>query len=216
MVKHAAANAKDKLGYLTKKKHEAITYACRQIMQGAYHDQFVVDMIQGGAGTSTNMNANEVIANIALEYLGCQKGEYQYLNPNNDVNMAQSTNDAYATAIRLGLLLGHDRLLHRLRRTIHAFKKNSRECESVLRMGRTQLQHAVPMTLGQEFRAFATTLEEDLNRFVHWAPQLLLDVNLGGTAIGTGINADPGYQAIAVSRLAELSGHPVRDRKSVV
>src|SRR5690625_2324753 len=147
---HAAADANAKLGYLTKKKHEAITYACRQIMQGAYHDQFVVDMIQGGAGTSTNMNANEVIANIALEYLGCQKGEYQYLNPNNDVNMAQSTNDAYPTAIRLGLLLGHDRLLHSLRRTIHAFKKKSREFESVIKMGRTQLQDAVPMTLGQE------------------------------------------------------------------
>lgn len=216
IVKHAAADANAKLGYLTKKKHEAITYACRQIMQGAYHDQFVVDMIQGGAGTSTNMNANEVIANIALEYLGCQKGEYQYLNPNNDVNMAQSTNDAYPTAIRLGLLLGHDRLLHSLRRTIHAFKKKSREFESVIKMGRTQLQDAVPMTLGQEFRAFATTLEEDLNRFVHWAPQLLLDVNLGGTAIGTGINADPGYQAIAVSRLAELSGHPVRAAQDLI
>lgn len=216
IVKHAAADANFELGYLSQRKHEAITYACKQIMGGAHHEQFVVDMIQGGAGTSTNMNANEVIANLGLEYLGCKKGEYHYLDPNNDVNMAQSTNDAYPTAIRLGLLLGHERLLHSLRRIIHALEQKSKAFEHVLKMGRTQLQDAVPMTLGQEFNAFATTLTEDLNRFEHWAPELLLDVNLGGTAIGTGINADPGYQAIAVKRLAELSGHPVRAAEDLI
>lgn len=216
IVKHAAADANFELGGLTKKKHEAITHACQRIVDGEYHDQFVVDMIQGGAGTSTNMNANEVIANVALEFMGFQKGEYKHLHPNNDVNMAQSTNDAYPTAIRLGLLLGHEHLLRSLSSTIEAFKAKSKEFEHVLKMGRTQLQDAVPMTLGQEFCAFATNLEEDLERFKNWAPELLLDVNLGGTAIGTGINADPNYQGIAVRRLAEISGHPVRAAKDLI
>lgn len=215
-VKHAAADANLKLGGLTKEKHEAIVYACERIIAGEYHDQFVVDMIQGGAGTSTNMNANEVIANIALEYMGHNKGEYQYLNPNNDVNMAQSTNDAYPTALRLGLLLGHEALLHSLRATVQALKDKGVEFRHILKMGRTQLQDAVPMTLGQEFCAFATTLEEDIERFVDWVPELLLDVNLGGTAIGTGINADPDYQGIVVPRLAELCGHPVRRTKDLI
>src|SRR5699024_2973787 len=128
--------------------------------------------------------------------------------PNNDVNMAQSTNDAYPTAVRLGLLLGHDSLLQSLRQAICSLKGKGEEFSHILKMGRTQLQDAVPMTLGQEFCSFATTLEEDLERFIEWGPELLLDVNLGGTAIGTGINADPAYQGIAVPRLAELSGHP--------
>lgn len=216
IVKHAAADANFKLGGLSKEKYEAIAFACQRIMAGEYHDQFVVDMIQGGAGTSTNMNANEVIANVGLEYMGHSKGEYQHLDPNNDVNMAQSTNDAYPTAIRLGLLLGHDSLLQSLRQTICALKEKGQEFDHVLKMGRTQLQDAVPMTLGQEFCAFATTLEEDLDRFIEWVPDLLLDVNLGGTAIGTGINADPAYQGIAVPRLAELSGHPVRQAKDLI
>lgn len=216
IVKHAAADANFKLGGLTKEKHEAITYACQQIMAGEYHDQFVVDMIQGGAGTSTNMNANEVIANVALEFMGHKKGEYQYLDPNNDVNMAQSTNDAYPTALRLGLLLGHEALLESLRCAAQALKNKGEEFGHVLKMGRTQLQDAVPMTLGQEFCAFATTLDEDLERYIDWVPELLLDVNLGGTAIGTGINADPAYQGIAVPRLAELSGHPIRAAKDLI
>ncbi|WP_432786045.1 Aspartate ammonia-lyase [Oligella sp. MSHR50489EDL] len=216
VVKQAAADANYELGGLSKEKHEAITYACQRILDGDYHDQFVVDMIQGGAGTSTNMNANEVIANVALEHMGFQKGEYKHLHPNNDVNMAQSTNDAYPTAIRLGLLLGHKRLLESLSCAIEAFKAKGKEFENILKMGRTQLQDAVPMTLGQEFFAFATNLEEDLERFESWAPELLLDVNLGGTAIGTGINADPQYQGIAVRRLAEISGHPVRAAKDLI
>ncbi|QPT41392.1 aspartate ammonia-lyase [Oligella ureolytica] len=216
IVKHAAADANFKLGDLSKEKHDAIVYACQRIVAGEFHDQFVVDMIQGGAGTSTNMNANEVIANVGLEFMGHAKGEYQYLDPNNDVNMAQSTNDAYPTAVRLGLLLGHDSLLQSLRQAICSLKGKGEEFSHILKMGRTQLQDAVPMTLGQEFCSFATTLEEDLERFIEWGPELLLDVNLGGTAIGTGINADPAYQGIAVPRLAELSGHPVRAAKDLI
>lgn len=216
MVKHAAADANHQLGYLTTAKHQAITHACQRVMQGEFHDQFIVDMIQGGAGTSTNMNANEVIANIALEYLDCAKGDYQQIDPNNDVNMAQSTNDAYPTAIRLGLLLGHQRLLQSLENLISAFVVKAQEFEHILKMGRTQLQDAVPMTLGQEFQAFATTLEEDLCRLRTLVPELLCEVNLGGTAIGTGINADPSYQNIAVERLAEISGHPVKSAADLI
>src|SRR5437868_4461131 len=209
MVKQAAADANRELGHLSEAKHAAISEACARLIRGDFHEEFVVDMIQGGAGTSTNMNANEVIANIALEAMGHQKGEYQYLHPNDDVNMAQSTNDAYPTAIRLGLLLGHDALLASLDSLIQAFAAKGQEFSHVLKMGRTQLQDAVPMTLGQEFRAFATTLGEDLARLKTLAPELLTEVNLGGTAIGTGINADPRYQHLAVERLAIISGQPL-------
>lgn len=216
MVKHAAADSNHQLGYLTTCKHKAITHACQRIMQGEFHDQFVVDMIQGGAGTSTNMNANEVIANIALEYLECEKGDYSQLDPNNDVNMAQSTNDSYPTAIRLGLLLGHERLLKSLQELIDSFKVKAQQFEHILKMGRTQLQDAVPMTLGQEFKAYATTLEEDLCRLRTLVPELLCEINLGGTAIGTGINADPGYQKIAVERLAIISGHEIKSAVDLI
>lgn len=216
MVKQAAAEANYRLGYLPGDKYEAIVMACTKIINGEYHDQFVVDMIQGGAGTSTNMNANEVIANVALEVLGHGKGEYKYLHPNNDVNMAQSTNDAYPTAIRLGLLLGHDTLLSSLESLIESLSGKAVEFANVLKMGRTQLQDAVPMTLGQEFRAFATTLGEDLGKLKTIAPDLLTEVNLGGTAIGTGINADPGYQTLAVRSLAEISGQPLKPAADLI
>src|SRR5690606_36811915 len=173
------------------------------------HEQFVVDMIRGGAGTSTNMNANEVIANLVLEAMGKHKGEYQYLHPNNDVNMAQSTNDAYPTATRLVLLLGHDAQLASLDNLIQMFAAKGEEFADVLKMGRTQLQDAVPMTLGQEFRAFATTLGEDLQHYKLLVPTLLTEANLGGTAIGTGINSDPRYQQLPVARLAQISGQPL-------
>ncbi|MCM5703041.1 aspartate ammonia-lyase [Larsenimonas salina] len=210
MVKHAAADANHRLGYLDDTKHGAITQACQKLIDGEFHEQFVVDMIQGGAGTSTNMNANEVIANIGLECLGHERGAYHYLHPNNDVNMAQSTNDAYPTAIRVGLLLGHQSLLDSLSELCDALGRKGDEFASVLKMGRTQLQDAVPMTLGQEFHAFANTLREDLQHLERMAPELLVEVNLGGTAIGTGINADPAYQRLAVERLAEISGMPLR------
>lgn len=207
MVKWAAAEANHELGYLSTEKYTAIVKACQRIIDGEFHDQFLVDMIQGGAGTSTNMNANEVIANIALEELGHKKGEYKYLHPNNDVNMAQSTNDAYPSAIRVGLLLGYDVLLEALSKLRDAFAQKGEEFAKVIKMGRTQLQDAVPMTLGQEFHAFATTLTEDLDRMRLLVPDLLREVNLGGTAIGTGINADPRYQFLAVQHLARISGH---------
>lgn len=210
MVKQAAADANKELGYLSDEKHAAISHACKRLMDGKHHDQFIVDMIQGGAGTSTNMNANEVIANLALESMGKDKGDYQFLHPNNDVNMAQSTNDAYPTAIRVGLLLGHNDLLLSLERLIGAFADKGEEFAHVLKMGRTQLQDAVPMTLGQEFKAFAANLNQDLNRLKSLAEDLFTPVNLGGTAIGTGINADPRYQCIAVERLAAISGHPIQ------
>ncbi len=216
MVKQAAADANHQLGYLGAEKHAAITDACHKIIQGHYHDQFIVDMIQGGAGTSTNMNANEVIANLALEYMGKEKGEYEYLHPNNDVNMAQSTNDAYPTAIRVGLMLGHHELLLSLDRLIKAFEQKGDEFSDVLKMGRTQLQDAVPMTLGQEFKAFAHNLSEDLGRFRTLAQDLFCLVNLGGTAIGTGINADPRYQGLAVERLAVISGHPIKPAPNLI
>ena len=216
MVKQAAADANLQLGHLDSVRHGAISQACSQIIRGEYHDQFVVDVIQGGAGTSTNMNANEVIANLGLAALGHAKGEYQYLHPNNDVNMAQSTNDAYPTAIRLGLLLGHDTLLASLSSLIDAFAERGAAFAGVLKMGRTQLQDAVPMTLGQEFHAFATTLGEDLDRLRRLVPELLTEVNLGGTAIGTGINADPRYQALAVERLAAISGQPLKPAADLI
>ncbi len=191
MVKQAAADANRELGHLSDAKHAAISAACARLIKGDYHEQFVVDMIQGGAGTSTNMNANEanmnaneVIANVALEAMGHQKGEYQYLHPNNDVNMAQSTNDAYPTAIRLGLLLGHDALLASLDSLIQAFAAKGKEFDHVLKMGRTQLQDAVPMTLGQEFHAFATTMTEDLNRLRSLAPELLTEIKRLATISG--------------------------------
>lgn len=209
MVKQAAAEANYQLGHLGEQRFSAIHKASQLIIEGNFHNQFIVDMIQGGAGTSTNMNANEVIANIGLELLGHEKGDYRYLHPNNDVNMSQSTNDAYPTAIRLGLLLGHDALLRSLEQLCEEFANKGRAFFDVLKMGRTQLQDAVPMTLGQEFNAFANTLTEDLGHLRKQVPPLLCEVNLGGTAIGTGINADPDYQNLAVQNLSRISSQPL-------
>lgn len=209
MVKKAAAAANRDIGDLEQSKYDAIAYACDRLIDGEYHEQFVVDMIQGGAGTSTNMNANEVIANIALEYMGHAKGEYDKLHPNNDVNMSQSTNDAYPTAIRVGLQLSHAELVDSLSLLQQAFAAKRDEFKDVIKMGRTQLQDAVPMTLGQEFGAYATTLGEDIER-IAGLYDLLREVNLGGTAIGTGINADPRYAELAVRHLSEVCGHPMR------
>ena len=216
LVKQAAADANHQLGLLPAARHAAIVEACSRIVRGEFHEQFVVDMIQGGAGTSTNMNANEVIANIGLEAMGHARGEYRHLHPNNDVNMSQSTNDAYPTAVRLGLLLGHDALLASLDSLCQALRHKGEAFAGVLKMGRTQLQDAVPMTLGQEFNAFATTLGEDLGHLRRLAPELLCEVNLGGTAIGTGINSDPRYQGLAVERLAQISGQPLKPAADLI
>lgn len=208
MVKWAAARTNNELGLLDTHKADAIMAACTDIIDGALHDQFVVDLIQGGAGTSTNMNANEVIANLALSKLGQEKGAYQHLHPNDDVNCSQSTNDAYPTSVCLGIQFAAEPLTAHLASLIQAFNDKGNEFSDVVKMGRTQLQDAVPMTLGQEFEAFAVTLSEDIDR-INEACQLLCEVNLGGTAIGTGINTHPDYASRAVNALAEISGKPM-------
>lgn len=215
MVKMAAARANSQLGDLPETKAGAIEAACQALIDGQHHDQFVVDMIQGGAGTSTNMNANEVITNVALEQLSHDKGDYQTLHPNNDVNMSQSTNDAYPTAVRLAILLSHGELVSNLRSLRQALLEKAEQFNHVIKMGRTQLQDAVPMTLGQEFKSWASTLGEDIDRIAGLA-ELLTEVNLGGTAIGTGINADARYGKRAVSELARISGFPLIQASDLV
>lgn len=207
-VKKAAALANRDLGILDAKKAEAIAYACDRLIAGEFTDQFISDLIQGGAGTSCNMNANEVIANLGLEYLGHQKGEYKYLHPNNDVNLSQSTNDAYPSAFRIAVYLKIGAFSHALEDLQGAFFNKGKEFDGILKMGRTQLQDAVPMTLGQEFNAFATTLGEDVLR-IREASQLITEVNMGATAIGTGVNAPEGYAQLCVKYLAEISQVPV-------
>ena len=205
MVKAACAEANFKLNKLEENKYNAIQYACEQVINYKYHDQFPIDMIQGGAGTSTNMNINEVLANIGLEHLEHLKGEYQYLHPNNDINMSQSTNDVYPTAIKVGLIFAIEQLNSPFQNLIQSFKNKSDEFSHILKMGRTQLQDAVPMTLGQEFGAFANTLQNDLNKLNDIMPSALSVVNLGGTAIGTGINTEVKYREYAIAALTEIT-----------
>ena len=204
-VKWAAAETNLELGLLPQAKAAVIQQACTEIMAGALHDQFPVDLIQGGAGTSTNMNANEVIANRALEHLGHAKGDYRYLHPNNDVNISQSTNDVYPTAARLAMIIADDPLIEAIWELRAALNTKRAEFVDVLKVGRTQLQDAVPMTLAQEFQGWAVTLGEDIDRLDEIA-RLFSEINLGGTAIGTGINTHPQYAAMAVDRLSEISG----------
>jgi aspartate ammonia-lyase len=208
-VKKAAAMANGELGVLDAAKAEAIVKTCDEIAAGKLHDQFVIDMFQGGAGTSTNMNANEVIANRALEILGHRKGQYEHLHPNDHVNCSQSTNDAYPTAIKLGVVLTlHDTLsaLRELRTALHT---KAQEFADVLKMGRTENQDAVPMTLGQEFGAYAVMIGDGIRHLTRVGEEFLA-INMGATAIGTGINSPPGYAALCTKRLAEASGIPVR------
>jgi len=207
-IKQAAAVANADLGLLDPSHRNAITAACREIRAGQLHDQFIVDQIQGGAGTSTNMNANEVIANRALEILGQQKGRYDILHPNEHVNLSQSTNDVYPTALRLAAWLGIHRLIAAMASLRGACADKAVEFADVLKMGRTQLQEAVPMTLGQEFRTFAIMLGEDEARLAE-AAALILEINLGGTAIGTGITTHPDYAAKVCAELARITGVPV-------
>ncbi len=204
-VKMAAAAANAELGVLDKKIGDAIVAACKEIVAGKLWDQFPVDMMQGGAGTSVNMNANEVIANRALELMGHQKGEYQFCSPNDHVNCAQSTNDAYPTAFRYTFVRMNKHVEEALRQLIASFRAKGEEFKDVLKMGRTQLQDAVPMTSGQEFNAFANNLEEELANLERNAV-LLKEINMGGTAIGTGLNAVPGFAELCTKRLSEFSG----------
>jgi aspartate ammonia-lyase len=209
LVKLAAARANRRLGDLPAHKAAAIERACQLIAdEGKFHDQFVVDAIQGGAGTSTNMNANEVIANVALEVMGHPRGTYTALHPNDDVNMAQSTNDAYPTALRLSVIFAIQPLARAMDDLAFAFKTKSVEFADVLKMGRTQLQDAVPMTVGQEFDGFHATLKEDVARLADIGG-LFREISLGATAIGTGINADPRYATLAVEELARASRQPL-------
>ncbi|MCF8304353.1 MAG: aspartate ammonia-lyase [Bacteroidales bacterium] len=205
MVKMAAAHTNYDLGLLSKSIRDAIVRACNEIINGKYMPHFVVDMIQGGAGTSTNMNANEVIANKALEILGYEKGEYEHCHPNNHVNLSQSTNDAYPTSIKIALIYSNQTLIEVLKHLIGAFRKKAQEFAHVIKMGRTQLQDAVPMTLGQSFEAWTVTLEEEVER-LDQNSRLFLEVNMGATAIGTGINADPDYSDKVIKHLREVTG----------
>ena len=207
-VKQACAIANNQLGLLSTEKFNAVTTACEELIQGQHHDSFPIDMIQGGAGTSTNMNANEVIANLALQNLGHSLADYQYLHPNDDVNLSQSTNDVYPTTVRLAILMSHGALVDSLKSLRDAMAVKADEFAHVIKMGRTQLQDAVPMSLGQEFQSYATTLNEDVDRIAHLS-ELLTEVNLGGTAIGTGINAHHEFGEISVAALLELSGFPM-------
>ncbi len=214
-VKKACALANYNLELLEEHKKNAICEACDEIINGALHEHFVVDMIQGGAGTSTNMNINEVIANRALEIIGYKKGQYEYLHPNNDVNKSQSTNDAYPTALKITLF----EKLYELVDSIKILKKSclvkAEEFKDVIKMGRTQLQDAVPMTLGQEFHSYATMIDEDIQRLLN-AQQLVREMNLGATAIGTGINSHPDYAHEVEQRLQEVTGRPFVTAKDLV
>jgi len=204
-VKQACALANHELGLLDDKKTNAIVNACKEIIDGKLNDQFVVDVIQGGAGTSTNMNANEVIANRGLELLGYERGDYQKLHPLEDVNMSQSTNDVYPTAVKVALRFKIDELIAGMEVLRVAFAEKAEEFKDILKMGRTQMQDAVPMTLGQEFSTYAVMLEEDQQR-LREAALLIQEMNLGATAIGTGINAHPDYAALARKYLSIITG----------
>ena len=204
-VKMAAAAANTELGVLPKEIGDAIVAACREIVDGKFHDQFPVDMMQGGAGTSVNMNANEVIANRALELMGHKKGEYQYCSPNDHVNCAQSTNDAYPSAFRYTFVRMNKHVEKALGDLIASFRAKGEEFKDIIKMGRTQLQDAVPMTSGQEFNAFANNLAEELANLERNAV-LLKEINMGGTAIGTGLNAVPGFAELCTKRMSEFSG----------
>ena len=205
ITKLGAAMANHELGLLPDDMFEAIAKACREIMDGEHLDQFPVDMIQGGAGTSTNMNANEVIANRALEIMGHKRGEYQFCSPNDHVNRSQSTNDAYPTAIHIGMYMAHLRLKRHLEMLVRSLRAKSEEFKNVIKIGRTQLEDAVPMTLGQTFSGFASILEDEFKHLDEAAADFLT-VNMGATAIGTGICAEPGYAEKCVAALSEITG----------
>lgn len=208
IVKKVAALANMEIGRLYRGLGEVVVKAADEIIEGQWHEQFIVDPIQGGAGTSLNMNANEVIANRALELLGHEKGDYRHLSPNSHVNMAQSTNDAFPTAIHIATLSLLEQLLITMRRMHEVFADKAKEFDPVIKMGRTHLQDAVPIRLGQEFEAYRRVLERDIKRIEHTRHHLY-EVNMGATAVGTGLNADPRYIEVVVEHLAEISGLPL-------
>ncbi len=215
IVKEAAAMANRDLGLLDHDKAAAIIQACQEVRRGQLQDHFVVDMVQGGAGTSTNMNANEVIANRALEILGYGKGNYAVIHPNNHVNLSQSTNDAYPTAVKLALLFSTQRLIDQIDPLVSSLEAKGEEFADVIKMGRTQLQDAVPMTLGQEFGAYAANIKEEVARLTSNA-RLFFEVNMGATAIGTGINSDPDYTPLCVKYLQDISGFDIKAAENMI
>ncbi|OFP67261.1 aspartate ammonia-lyase, partial [Corynebacterium sp. HMSC074C01] len=215
-VKKATAMANRRLHVLPKKKAEAIIWACDQILEeGRCMDQFPLDVFQGGAGTSLNMNTNEVVANLALEHLGEEKGAYDIINPNDDVNMSQSTNDAYPTGFRLGIYYAMEDLIERIDALQAAFHAKGNEFVDILKMGRTQLQDAVPMTLGDEFKAFAHNLAEE-QAILRDAQKRLLEINLGATAIGTGVNTPAGYRHQVTAALSEVTGLEIKTARDLI
>lgn len=208
MVKMAAARANTQVGRMKPEKLKAIEKACQAVIDGKYHDQFLVDMYQGGAGTSANMNANEVLANIALEMSGHKKGEYQYIEPHDDLNMGQSTNDVYPTTLHVAMILHNDKVIREAKALSAAFHKKGDEFASILKMGRTEGQDAVPMTVGQEFHGFGNQLDAAIDAMTK-SEAYLYEVNMGATAIGTGITASPGYAEKCVAELAKITGKPM-------
>jgi aspartate ammonia-lyase len=215
MVKLAAARANAETGRLSKEKLAAIEKACNAVIDGKYHDQFLVDLYQGGAGTSANMNANEVLANIALEMSGHKKGEYQFIEPHDDLNMGQSTNDVYPTAIKVALLLHNDKVIKEAEALSASFHKKGAEFNNILKMGRTEGQDAVPMTLGQEFNAFGNQLDAEITA-LRKSEIFLCEQNMGATAIGTGITATPGYAEKCAVQLAKITGYPIVMSKDLI
>jgi aspartate ammonia-lyase len=215
MVKLAAARANTDVGAMKPETRDAIEKACKAVLDGKYHDQFVVDWYQGGAGTSTNMNANEVLANIALELTGHKKGEYNFVEPHDHLNMSQSTNDSYPTAIKVAFLLRNDKLIEELEKLVVSFRKKGDAFLEIVKMGRTEMQDAVPMTVGQEFHAFAAGLESEI-QLLKDSEKYLYEVNMGATAIGTGLNAPKGYAEKVAQHLAKLTGKPIVPAKDML
>jgi aspartate ammonia-lyase len=215
MVKLAAARANADVGAMKPDRLAAIEKAAAALIEGKYHDQFIVDWYQGGAGTSTNMNANEVMANIGLELTGHKKGEYQYLEPHDDLNMSQSTNDSYPTAIKVAFLLRNDKLISELQKLVASFRLKGDAFIEIVKMGRTEMQDAVPMTVGQEFHAFAASLEDEI-KLLRDAEKYLYTVNMGATAIGTGLNAPKGYAEKCAAHLARITGKPIVPAKDML
>ena len=209
MVKMAAARANQDTGGFSKEILKGIEGACQELMDGKLHDQFRLDVLQGGAGTSTNMNANEVIANRALELMGYHKGEYEHCDPHDHVNRSQSTNDSYPSAMHIGMALGNVEIIRAFNELIAAFRAKGKEFADILKMGRTQLQDAVPMSLGQEFNAFAKTLADEV-KALEKINDVLCEISMGGTAIGTGLNAPKGYAEKCTAHLAKITGLPIR------
>src|SRR6202008_518439 len=215
IVKLAAARANTAVGAMKPERLAMIEKACQAVREGKYHDQFLVDWYQGGAGTSTNMNANEVLANIGLEMGGHKKGEYQFLDPHDDLNMSQSTNDSYPTAIKVAFLLRNDKLISELQKLVVSFRLKGDAFLEIVKMGRTEMQDAVPMAVGQEFHAFAASLEDEIN-LLRDAEKYLYAVNMGATAIGTGLNAPKGYAEKCAEHLAKLTGKPIVPAKDML